>query len=191
MNKIDAYINTFPDEVRERLTTIREIVRELAPEATERICMRMPTFDLHGKWLVHFAGFAKHIGFYPQPEGILAFLDKLTPYKTTKGAIQFPLDAPLPVELIREIVQYRVTSQPVENSENTPQATVRSVTVPEELSSVLKTDAEAAAFFESLTDGYKRGYCDWVGGAKQPSTRETRAGKALLMLKNKQKTLKT
>ena len=65
------------------------------------------------------------------------------------------------------------------------------VVVPGELSSVLKDEPEARDFFESLTDGYKRGYCDWVGGAKQQSTRETRAGKALLMLKNKQKTLKT
>lgn len=65
------------------------------------------------------------------------------------------------------------------------------VVVPEELLAVLKDAPEEKAFFESLTDGYKRGYCDWVGGAKQAATRETRAGKALLMLKNRQKTLKT
>ena len=65
------------------------------------------------------------------------------------------------------------------------------VVVPEELSAVLADESEAKAFFESLTDGYKRGYCDWVGGAKQPATRQTRAGKALIMLQNKQKTLKT
>jgi len=65
------------------------------------------------------------------------------------------------------------------------------VTIPEELLAVLKDESEAREFFESLSDGYKRGYCDWVGGAKQQATRETRAGKALLMLKNKQKTLKT
>jgi len=65
------------------------------------------------------------------------------------------------------------------------------VIVPDELTAVLKEETEARDFFESLTDGYKRGYCDWVGGAKQQSTRETRAGKALVMLQNKQKTLKT
>jgi len=65
------------------------------------------------------------------------------------------------------------------------------VVIPEELSAVLKDEPEAREFFDNLTDGYKRGYCDWVGGAKQQATRETRAGKALLMLKNKQKTLKT
>ena len=66
-----------------------------------------------------------------------------------------------------------------------------SVVVPEELTAILKDETEAREFFESLSDGYKRGYCDWVGGAKQQATRETRAGKALLMLKNKQTTLKT
>jgi uncharacterized protein YdhG (YjbR/CyaY superfamily) len=111
MNEIDSYIEGFPADVRERLRAIRGIVRELAPQATERICMRIPTFDLNGKWLVHYAGFEKHIGFYPQPEGIVAFKDKLTGYKTSKGTIQFPLDKPLPTDLIREIVAYRVQEQ--------------------------------------------------------------------------------
>ena len=111
MNQVDEYIQGFPGEVQEKLTTIRNIIREQAPGASERICMRMPTYDLYGKWLVHFAAFKKHIGFYPQPEGIEAFKDKLAGYKTSKGAVQFPLDKPLPVELIREIVAYRVEQQ--------------------------------------------------------------------------------
>ena len=111
MNEIDTYIKGFPAEVQERLTAIRDTVRETAPQATERICMRMPTYDLNSKWLVHFAAFSKHIGFYPQPEGIIAFKDKLTEYKTTKGAIQFPLNKPLPLDLIREIIKFRVESQ--------------------------------------------------------------------------------
>lgn len=115
MNEIDTYINGFPTEVQERLNVIRELIRETAPQATERICMRMPTYDLNGKWLVHFAGYKKHIGFYPQPEGISAFQDKLMEYKTSKGAVQFPLDKPLPLDLIREIVRYRVENQAVEN----------------------------------------------------------------------------
>jgi uncharacterized protein YdeI (YjbR/CyaY-like superfamily) len=67
----------------------------------------------------------------------------------------------------------------------------KAVNIPEELIAVMETDSEAKTFFESLTDGYKRGYCDWVGGAKQAATRQTRAGKALVMLQKKQKTLKT
>ena len=68
---------------------------------------------------------------------------------------------------------------------------MKTVIVPDELTAVMETDSEAKAFFESLTNGYKRGYCDWVGGAKQAATRQTRADKALIMLQNKQKTLKT
>lgn len=111
MNEIDSYIKDFPVDVQERLHIIRDIICELAPQATERICMRMPTFDLNGKWLVHFAGFEKHIGFYPQPEGIIAFKDKLKEYKTSKGTVQFPLNKPLPTGLIREIVEFRVKEQ--------------------------------------------------------------------------------
>lgn len=111
MDEVEKYIENFPEEVQQRLTKMREIIKELAPEASERICMGIPTYDLHGKWLVHFAGFRKHIGFYPQPEGILAFREKLTEYKTSKGTIQFPMNKPLPEELIREIVAYRVANQ--------------------------------------------------------------------------------
>ncbi|MDR0795810.1 MAG: DUF1801 domain-containing protein [Tannerella sp.] len=67
MNEVDKYISGFPAAVQERLIEIRNIILEIAPQVTERICMRMPTYDLNGKWLVHFAGFEKHIGFYPQP----------------------------------------------------------------------------------------------------------------------------
>lgn len=111
MNEVDAYIKSYPVEVQEGLTTIRNIILELAPHATERICMRMPTYDLNGKWLVHFAGYEKHIGFYPQPEGITAFKEKLAGYKTSKGAVQFTLNKPLPLDLIREIVRFRVDEQ--------------------------------------------------------------------------------
>jgi len=111
MNDVDNYIESFSNEVKEKLSEIRELVKELAPGSTERICMGIPTFELNGKWLVHYAGFKKHIGFYPQPEGIIAFKERLTDYKTTKGTIQFPLNRPLPIELIREIVEFRIAEQ--------------------------------------------------------------------------------
>lgn len=111
MNEVEKYIKNFPVEVQEQLNAIRDIILELAPQSTERICMIMPTYDLNGKWLVHFAGYDKHIGFYPQPEGITAFKEKLTDYKTSKGTVQFPLDKPLPLDLIREIVRFRVDEQ--------------------------------------------------------------------------------
>lgn len=111
MNEIDLYIQAYPEEIQARLYAIRDAIRELAPQATERICMHMPTYDLNGKWLVHFAGYKKHIGFYPQPSGVTAFRDRLTGYKTSKGAIQFPLNQELPLDLIREIIAYRVKQQ--------------------------------------------------------------------------------
>ena len=108
---VDEYIAQYAGEIRQRMEELRNWIHECAPEATERICMNIPTYDLNGKWLVHFAAFSKHIGFYPQPEGIEAFKDKLTGYKTSKGTIQFPLSKPLPMELISEIIRYRVHGQ--------------------------------------------------------------------------------
>ena len=106
-NSIDEYIGLFPSEVQDILTTLRKVIKESAPGATEKISYQMPTFAMHGN-LVHFAAYKKHIGFYPAASGVAAFTDKLVEYKTSKGAIQFPIDKPLPYELIREIVQFRV-----------------------------------------------------------------------------------
>lgn len=106
-NTIDEYIATFPPEIQSILSNIRKIVRELAPEATEKISYQMPTYYLHGN-LVHFAAFQKHIGFYPTPSGIEAFQEELSKYKGAKGSVQFPLNQPIPYDLIRRIVIYRL-----------------------------------------------------------------------------------
>lgn len=105
---IDAYIAEFPPGTREVLQHIRALIRETAPQATETISYAIPTFNLNGKHLVHFAGYEKHIGFYPTASGIAAFEEELTQYKHAKGSVQFPLDQPLPVDLIRRIVEFRV-----------------------------------------------------------------------------------
>ena len=105
---IDEYIAQFPPEVRELLEEVRAVIRAAAPDATETIAYAIPTFDLNGKHLVHFAGFSKHIGFYPVPSGIEAFKEELAPYKSGKGSAQFPLGKPLPTDLIRRIVEFRV-----------------------------------------------------------------------------------
>ena len=112
---IDEYIAGFPTETRVVLEELRAIIRAAAPGATETISYAIPTFDLGGRHLVHFAGYAKHIGFYPVPSGIEAFKWELTPYRSGKGSAQFPLGEPLPVDLIRRIVEFRV-------EENTRQA---------------------------------------------------------------------
>lgn len=103
---IDDYIGQAAPEVRELLQNIRKVIHEAAPEATEKISYQMPTFDLHGN-LVHFAAFKKHIGFYPAPRGIEAFKEELSVYKGAKGSVQFPLDQPMPYDLITRIVKFR------------------------------------------------------------------------------------
>jgi uncharacterized protein YdhG (YjbR/CyaY superfamily) len=109
---IDEYIDTFPQDVQSILNGLRQTIREAAPEAEETINYQMPTFTLNGN-LVHFAAFKNHIGFYPTPTGIEAFKRELSRYKGAKGSVQFPIDEPLPLPLIRRIVEYRVK----ENSE--------------------------------------------------------------------------
>jgi uncharacterized protein YdhG (YjbR/CyaY superfamily) len=104
---IDEYISSFPDEVGNQLQALRRAIKEEAPEAQEAISYQMPTFTLHGN-LVHFAAYKNHIGFYPTPSGVEAFIAELSPYKTGKGTLQFPLDQPLPLPLIRKVVKLRV-----------------------------------------------------------------------------------
>ncbi len=105
---IDEYIAEFPQATQALLRQMRQLIAETAPEATETISYAMPTFDLAGRHLVHFAGFKAHIGFYPAPTGIARFQEELSHYKQGKGSAQFPLDRPLPVDLIRRMVEFRV-----------------------------------------------------------------------------------
>jgi uncharacterized protein YdhG (YjbR/CyaY superfamily) len=104
---IDEYISGFPSDIQENLNKIRQVIKELAPAAQETISYGMPTFKLHGN-LVHFAAFKEHIGFFPTPSGINAFKNELLLYDTSKGTIRFPLDKPIPFELIKKIVKFRV-----------------------------------------------------------------------------------
>jgi len=106
-NNIDEYIGNFPQEIQILLEQIRATIKQAAPEAEEAIKYAMPTFVLNGN-LVHFAAFKNHIGFYPVPSGIEAFKKELSVYKGAKGSVQFPLDQPMPLELIAEIVKFRV-----------------------------------------------------------------------------------
>lgn len=105
---IDEYIAGFPPEIQAVLQEIRATVRRAAPDAVEAIAYQMPTFRQEGN-LVHFAAYKKHIGFYPAPTGLEAFKEDLAGYKGSKGAVQFPLDRPIPYDLIRRITAYRVS----------------------------------------------------------------------------------
>ncbi len=104
---IDEYIASFPPDVQAILEKIRATIKKAAPEAQEKISYKMPTFTLNGN-LVYFAAFEKHIGFYPIPTGIEKFKKELSVYKQGKGSVQFPLDKPIPYDLISRIVKFRV-----------------------------------------------------------------------------------
>ena len=106
MTPIEAYIDNAPEEQQDKLRQMYAILKDELPEATEKISYAMPTFYMDEN-VVHFAGFKKHLGFYPTPSAVTKFADELKPYKTSKGAIQFPYDQELPENLIRQIVVFR------------------------------------------------------------------------------------
>ena len=105
---IDEYTKTFPEDVQIILEKIRQTIREAAPEAVEASSYGIPTFKLNGRYLVYFAAWKNHIGFYPMPSGAKAFKKELSVYKQGKGSIQFPLDKPIPYDLVHKIVIFRV-----------------------------------------------------------------------------------
>ena len=106
---IDEYIARFPKEVQVLLTQIREVIREVAPEAEERISYDMPTFNIEGKYLIYFAAWKKHIALYPVNGKVSENLkEELSGYKSTKGSVHFPLSQPIPLHLIRRITELRL-----------------------------------------------------------------------------------
>jgi uncharacterized protein YdhG (YjbR/CyaY superfamily) len=116
INTIDEYISKCPVEVQAILYEIRQTIKEAAPEAEEKISYQMPAFYLKGN-LVYFALCKNHIGFYPTPSGIEAFKEELSVYKGAKGSVQFPLNKPMPLELIKKIVKYRVDENKMKYNE--------------------------------------------------------------------------
>jgi uncharacterized protein YdhG (YjbR/CyaY superfamily) len=105
---MDEYIAKFPKNVRDVLEELRQVIKDSAPDTEEKISYGIPTFDLNKRHLVHFAAYKNHIGFYPTSSGINAFKKDLSPFKTSKGTVQFPLDKPIPFDLVKKIVKFRV-----------------------------------------------------------------------------------
>lgn len=105
---IEEYVERFPNEVQFILEKIRSIIKKTAPDAIESISYGMPAYKIHGKPLVYFAGYKKHIGFYATPTGHSEFSNELSNYKQGKGSVQFPIDHPIPYLLIEQIVIFRV-----------------------------------------------------------------------------------
>jgi len=106
---VEDYISGFPAETQVKLETLRQTIKNNAPDATEGISYGMPAYKLNKKPLVYFGGFQKHIGFYSTPSGHQEFKKELSAYKQGKGSVQFPLSRPLPVDLIAEIVKFRLS----------------------------------------------------------------------------------
>jgi len=104
---IDEYIASFPPDIQEKLRNIRAVIRKAAPDAEEAIRYGIPTFRLNGHNLVHFAAFKDHLSFFPTPSGVAKFQEELSPYKLSKGTIQFPLDKPVPYDLVERIARFR------------------------------------------------------------------------------------
>ena len=105
---VDTYLAGFSGEVRAALDELRALLRETVPGADETMAYGIPTLDLHGRHVLHFAGYARHVGLYPTPSGMRAFDAELARYVHGKGSVRFPLGEPLPVELIRRIAAFRV-----------------------------------------------------------------------------------
>lgn len=108
MNEVDKYIAEFPETVQEIMVKIREIIRKEAPDAVEGFAYGMPSYKTNGRPLVYFAGYKSHVGFYATPTGHEQFAEELSKYKQGKGSVQFPLNQPIPYDLIRRIIAFRV-----------------------------------------------------------------------------------
>ncbi len=107
-NNVDEYIESFPEETQEILKQVRNTIRRAAPDAEETLSYGMPAYKMYGKPLVYFAGYKKHIGFYATPAGHSEFASELSKYKQGRGSVQFPIDKPLPLDLITRITKFRV-----------------------------------------------------------------------------------
>jgi uncharacterized protein YdhG (YjbR/CyaY superfamily) len=105
---IDEYVSVYPPEVQEMLEQIRQAIRKAAPGAEEKISYGMPAFTVNGKVLVYFAAFKNHIGFYAAPTAHEAFIKEFSKYKTGRGSVQFPLDRPMPLQLIAKVVKFKL-----------------------------------------------------------------------------------
>lgn len=113
---VDDYISTFPADVQTILEGVRQTIRSAAPEAIERISYGMPTYDVDGKHLVFFAGWKNHLSLYPLPAGDEAYQQRIARYKRVKSTVQFPLDQPIPLDLIRETVTLLQREKPASES---------------------------------------------------------------------------
>ena len=185
---VDAYIDGFEGETRAALENLRALLRDAVPGATETMSYDVPTLDLGGKHVVHFAGYARHVGLYPTPSSMKAFDAELARYARGKGSVRFPLGEPLPTDLIRRIAAFRIeevaaasrcAEAPAPGTEPTPRR--ERYPMPDAV-----RDALAA---EGLDDAYgarppyqRNDYLGWIASAKREATRARRLRRMLAEL---------
>ena len=183
---VDQYIAEQPVETQPLLLQIRETIRTAAPEATEKMAWQMPTF-WQGENLIHFAAFKKHISIFPGAEAVSVFADYLTEYKAAKGTIQFPLDKPIPYDLIGDITRWRVSmlagSDKSNHSMDTSKMTRKVHDIPEDVTAALDESALWERY--KARPPYQRNdYISWITRAKREDTRQKRLTQMLKELES-------
>lgn len=170
---IDEYIAMQPPAIQPMLRELRGVISQAAPQAGEKISWGMATFTLHGN-LVHFSAHKRHIGFHPAPSAIEAFRAELAPYACSKGTVQLPYGKPLPLELIRRMVAYRVEEQSRLAVQKAPPRPLRPRhEMPQDVSAALQEEGLRAAY-EARPPYQRNDYVGWITRAKRPETREKR-----------------
>ena len=173
---IDQYVSEYPDEVQLILEKVRETIRSAAPDAIEKISWRMPTF-WQNENLIHFAAFNKHISIFPGGEASTVFADKLTNYKTAKGTIQFPLNKPIPYELIKEITSWRVdvvTNSSKSNQDmDTSKMTRKVYDIPDYVAAALD-ESGLWEHYRARPPYQRNDYIGWITRGKREETRQKR-----------------
>lgn len=180
---IDAYIENYPAEIQLLLHQLRRTIAQAAPEATEKISWGMATFVLHGN-LVHFSGEKKHIGFHPAPSAIVAFAEELKDFACSKGTVRLPYYRPLPLELVKRMVAFRVQEQKQlaaqkQAGEKSPPPPLRPRwEIPASMAEALHREGLQGAY-DARPPYQRNDYISWITGAKQASTQERRLGQML------------
>lgn len=186
-NNIDEYIAGCSQEIQPILAELRKTIVKAAPEAEEKISWGMATFVYHGN-LVHFSAEKKHIGFHPAPSAIEAFRSDLASYHCSKGTVRFPYDMPLPLDLIRRMVIFRVTEQKALAEDKKAGKKVEKVLrprypMPDDVAQALNCEGLKPQY-EARPPYQRNDYIGWITGAKRPETREKRLNQMISELRS-------
>ena len=182
---IDEYIEAQPEDIRDVLRKVREIICAAAPDSAEKISWNMPTFR-QGENIIHFAAFKKHLGIYPGDLSLSPFMDRLADYRCSKGAIQFPYDKPIDFELIADITRWRVSC--VKRANTNQDMDAGKLTRPlHDIPDYVAAALDNSGLWERYRarPPYQRNdYISWITGAKREETRQKRLGQMLDELRN-------